>query len=149
VALVEPYDEKNISRQDRIIRRINVKEHVIWDGNRQRNRISSKLYNKSSGLLDGMSVDIEALILADGVDPVDHVTTPVFTASVFFSAGDVRALGLIIGYEPVADVEGQPDNPYHGEVWLTTQRKSFTRAQKKGLANSANWYVEIPDVDIR
>jgi hypothetical protein len=146
---VNPYDEAQINAGDTIIRRINPEQHVIWDENRQRNRIASKAYNKSSGPKAGMSVDIEALIEAAGQNPQIYVTTPVYTASVAFYASDIRALDLWIGFEPVRAEPGIPDNPYHGEVWATTDRKSFSEGQKTGLARSARWYVELPSVDIR
>lgn len=146
---VDPYDEARIGAADTIIRRINPVQHVVWDENRQRNRIASKAYNKSSGPKAGMSVDIEASITAAGQHPQTYVTTPVFTGSVTFSANDVRALDLWIGYEPIKDIPNIPDNPHHGEVWATTDKKSFSDAQKTGLANAAQWYVELPDVDIR
>lgn len=140
---VDPYDEAQIKAVDAIIRRISLKDHVVWDENRQRHRIASNAYRKSSGPKGGMSVDIEALITATGQDPRVYVTTPVFIGSVVFSATDVRSLGLWIGYEPI------PDNPHHGEVWATTDKKHFSDAQKTGLAKAARWYVELPDVDIR
>lgn len=146
---VDPYDDARIGAADTIIRRINPEQHVIWDENRQRNRITSKAYNKSSGPKAGMSVDIEALITTAGQQPKTYVTTPVFTGSVAFSANDVRALHLWVGYEPIKDVPNIPDNPYHGEVWPMTDKKSFTEGQKTGLARTAQWYVELPDVDIR
>lgn len=145
---VDPYDEENIDNQDAVIRRINPEQHVVWDENRQKRRIASKAYNKSSGPKAGMSVDIEGLIVAAGQDPQTYVTTPVFTGSVAFSAGEVRALELWVGYEPIESVLNVPDNPHHGEVWARTEKKSFTEGQKSGLAKAARWYVELPDVDI-
>ena len=146
---IDPYDEEAIKPEDTVIRRINPEWHVIWDGNRQRHRIASKAYNKSSfGLKEGMSVDIESLIVDAGEDPHTYVTTPVFTGSVALPAGKVRALDLLVGYEPIKDVPNVQDNPHHGEVWAKTERKSFSEAQKSGLAKAARWYVELPDVDI-
>ncbi|MFZ1415885.1 MAG: hypothetical protein WAS73_15100 [Defluviicoccus sp.] len=145
---VDPYDEKQIGANETIIRRINPQQHVVWDANRKRYRITSKAYNKSSGLNDGMSVDIEKLIVAAGEDPYVYVTTPVFTGSVALAVGDVRALDLWVGYDPIKDVPNVPDNPHHGEVWTTTPKNSFNDRQKNGLARLARWYVELPDVDI-
>lgn len=145
---VDPYDEKQIGASDTIIRRISPEQHVVWDENRKRKRISSKAYNKSSGPRDGMSVDIEKLIVAAGQDPRVYVTTPRFTGSVAMPAGKVRELDLWVGYDPVKDAPNEPDNPHHGEVWATKPKKSFTDAQKNGLARLARWYVELPDVDI-
>lgn len=145
---IDPYDEERILAEDAIIRRINPEQHVIWDENRQRRRIASKAFNKSSGSKAGMSVDIEGLIVEAEQLPKTYVTTPVFTGSVAMSAGDIRALELWIGYEPIANVPNVQDNPFHGEVWATTERRSFSDGQKLGLARSARWYVELPDVDI-
>lgn len=146
--VVNPYDEERIRADDTILRRINPAQHIIWDENRQRNRIASKAFNKSSGLMAGMSVDVEGLIVEAGQEPRIFVTTPIFTGSVSFSAGAVRSLELWVGYEPVADIPGVPDNPYHGEVWARAAKKSFSESQKTGIAKQARWYVEIPDVDI-
>lgn len=145
---VDPYDEAQIADRDLIIRRINLEQHRVWDENRQRYRIASTAFNKSSGLKAGMSVDIEGLIVAAGQDAQTYVTTPVFTGSVVFVAKDIRALDLWIGYEPIKDEPNIPDNPHHGEVWAKTERKSFTDGQKSGLARAARWYVELPDIDI-
>lgn len=145
---VEPYDEEAILAGDTIIRRINPDQHVVPDENRQVRRISSKAFNKSSGPKAGMSVDVEGLIIAAGINPRQYVTNPIFTGSVAFTAGDVRSLDLLIGYEEIVSHPGVPDNPYHGEVWAKTERKSFSDSQKTGLASIARWYVEIPGVEL-
>lgn len=145
----EPYDDDGIDATDVLIRRINPVQHVVWDENRQKNRISPKAYNKSSGLRDGMSVDVESLIISDGLNPREFVTTPVFTAAVALGVGEVRALGFYVGLDPIKDVLGVLDNPYHAEVWAKEARKSFTDGQKKALADLAKWYIELPEVDIR
>jgi hypothetical protein len=139
---MEPYDEAQITGEDTIIRRINPQQHIVWDENRGRFRISSKVFSPSSEPNGGMSVDIERLMLADGLDPREYVTTPVFTGSVAFSAGAARALGLIVGYDPI------PTNPYHGEVWGADRPNRFSRQQRKGLAVASRWYVELDDVDV-
>lgn len=139
---VAPYNEERIGDDDIIIRRINPDQHIIWDENRNKLRISSKAYNKSSGLRDGMSVDIEALIAAAGVNPKAYVTTPVFTGSVAFLAGKVRALGFWVGYEPIKE------NPFHGKVWAKTEKRNFSDSEKRRLAGLATWYVTLPGVDI-
>jgi hypothetical protein len=137
-----PYDENQIDADDLVIRRINPQQHVVWDENRGCRRISSKVFSPSSGRNDGMSVDIEQLMLSDGVDPRHYVTTPVFMGSVAFSAGAARALGLLVGYDPI------PKNPYHGEVWGGCRPNRFSRRQKKGLTEASRWYVELDGVDI-
>lgn len=139
---MEPYDESQINPDDKIIRRINPEQHVVWDDSRGRPRISSKAFSPSSGQNGGMSVDIEQLLLADGVNSREYVTTPVFTGSVAFSAGAARALDLQVGYDAT------PSNPYHGEVWGKDRPNRFSRPQKRGLAEASCWYVELDDVDI-
>jgi len=96
-----------------------------------------------------MSIDIEELIIAAKEDPKTYVTTPIFTGSVAFSAKEIRSLDLIIGYDPIKDIPGVPDNPFHGEVWPKTEAKRFTSQQKNGLASIASWYVPLPNVDLR
>ena len=95
-----------------------------------------------------MSVDIEALMVNKGVNPTEYVTTPVFQGAVAFSAGGIRALDLMTGYDPIENDPEQPNNPYHGEVWRKTEAKKFTGAQQKGLMSAARWYVELKNVDL-
>ncbi len=139
----EPYDEDDISPDQTIIRRINPVQHIIRDDNRDCSRVSSKAFSPSSGPNGGMSVDVEARIIADDLDPHEYVTTPVFTGSVSFLASAARALNLWIGYDPI------PDNPYHGEVWGNPRPNRFSGGQKKGLQNACEWYVPLEGVEIR
>jgi hypothetical protein len=94
--------------------------------------------------MEGLSVDVEALILAAGLNPKEFVVTPAYTGAVFFQAQSVRDLMLWIGYDPVSD-----GNQFHAQVWPQVPTRKFTDAQKSGLANLATWYVEIPDVEIK
>lgn len=140
---VAPYDEEKISSVDTIIRRINPKQHVVWDSNKECNRVSTKAFSPSSGECGGMSVDIESLIIENDHDPKEYVTTPIFTGSVSFLASDVRELELRIGYDPISE------NPYHGEVWGNNQRPNrFSNSQKKKLKAASKWYVELKGVSL-
>lgn len=140
----EPYDEDDIDPEDFVIRRVNPDQHVVQDDNTGRLRTSSKLFTPSSGTNGGMSVDILKLIEEANLNPQEYVTTPVFTGSVCFSAQDARALGLRVGYDPLEE------NPYHGEVWGPADRpQRFTKGEKRALARASEWFVEIPDVDIK
>ncbi len=96
-----------------------------------------------------MSVDIEGIMVTDGVDPAHYVTSEEFPGAVAFSAAQIRALDLTVGYDPIKDDPVVPDNPYHGEVWRKTEAKRFTGAQAKGLRDAAKWYVEVEDVDLK
>ena len=147
---VEPYDEDEIVAADVIIRR--VPEHqLVWDDNRavRRRRISKGLYSKSSGPKAGMSVDVEALIQKATLDPREYVITPDFQGAVSFTAASIRALDLLVGYNPIKDDPNVPDNPYHGEVWRRDEAKKFMGSQENGLRDAAQWYVQIPDVDLK
>ncbi|MCB1466214.1 MAG: hypothetical protein KDK08_03495 [Rhizobiaceae bacterium] len=147
---VQPYDEAEINDEDTIIRRVPA-QHIVWDenGGQRRRRISSALYAKSTGPQDGMSVDIEALMLKDGVDPADYITSDEFPGAVSFSAAEVRALDLTVGYDPIKNDPVVPDNPYHGEVWRKTEARRFTGAQQNGLRDAAKWYVEVEGVELK
>lgn len=146
----EPYDEQAIDNGDVIIRRVNFRQHVVRDEITGTLRTSSKLFSPSSGPRGGMSVDLLKLIEADGVDAKEFVTTPVFTGAVQFTAQAVRAAMLRVGYHPINDIPGQPDNPYHGEVWGPVQKPNkFTHGQKRSLARASTWFVELPEVEIK
>lgn len=147
---MEPYDEDEISAADVIIRR--VPEHqLVWDQNGEapRRRISSGLYSKSSDLREGMSVEIEALIQKDGLNPREYVVTPDFQGAVSFTAESIRALDLMVGYHPIKDEPNVPDNPYHGEIWRKEEARKFKDAQAKGLREAAQWYVQIEGVELK
>lgn len=149
---VEPYDEPEIEGKDIIIRRVNPTQHVVPDENTGGRRTSSKLFNPSSEPKGkgGMSVDILKLIAEAGLDAEEFVTTPVYTGSVCFKAEAARMAGLRIGYDPIKDVAGVEDNPYHGEVWGPNDRPNrFTRAQKKALVDASEWFVKLPGVEIK
>jgi hypothetical protein len=139
---MEPYDDPEISDQDRIIRRLNPAQHIVPDHNTGRDRVSSKLFSPSSEPNGGMSVDFPKLMERDGVVVEEFVTTPVFTGSVVFPAWAVRSVDLWVGYEPISG------NPYHGEVWRVPPARNFTNAQKKALMRASEWFVEIPGADI-
>lgn len=140
---MQPYDEPEIEESDGIIRRIDPKQHVVWDGNRGCNRLSTKLYSPSSGYNGGMSIDIERKIVESDVEVREFVTTPKFTGSVRFLAGEIRKIKLRLGYDPL------PDNPHHGEVWGNDDRPNyFSKGQKNALARTAEWFVELEDVEL-
>ena len=94
-------------------------------------------FKGSSDASGGMSVDIELVIIELGQDPREFVTTPRFTGSVYFNAGFLRSVGLLVGYDPL------PENAAHGEVW-----GNFSRGIQKQLRAAAIWYVEIDGVSL-
>jgi hypothetical protein len=140
--IVEPHDHDEIQNEDLIIRRICPANHVVYDGNRGKDRLSTKAFKPSSGVKDGMSIDIKLLIENDNLAPAEYVTTPVFTGSVEFTAITARDAGLWVGFDPLEE------NPYHGEVWGAARANKFTTTQSKHIQNNSNWLVPLDGVDI-
>lgn len=145
-----PYDEREIGNDDIIIRRIDPRQHVVWDHDRNCERVSTKAFQASTKLNSGMSVDIEKMIQRDGINPREWVTSPRFKGSVFFLAEVARNLGLRLGYEPVEADGNVAANPYHGEVWGPEEKPfKFTQSQQKGIHAAVEWYVELEGISIR
>lgn len=135
-------DHPKIKGDHRIIRRIS-KHHIVNDEKTQRRRISTMAYEGRAVVGQGMSVDIEELLVAKNVNPQQFVTTPIFTGSVVLKVDDIRMLDFRIGYVPIKDDPRVPDNPYHGEVW-----GAFSKGKQKAIARLAEWFVKIDDVDL-
>ncbi|MEM7243000.1 MAG: hypothetical protein AAF429_12510 [Pseudomonadota bacterium] len=142
--MVTPYDEKDLSAEDTVIRRIS-EHHIVEDSNGKK-RVSTAVFAMSSN--SGISIDIPKLMIADSVDPYDFVTTPIFFASVELNVGDIRNEGFLIGYEPIFDDPELEDNPYHGEIWRDSKDRPFhiTGGEKKSLLRKSNWFVTAENV---
>ena len=94
-------------------------------------RISSAAFQPSSIEQDpyrGLSVDLEALIIADRGDPRAHVTTPQQPGSVVLVVEDFRSRDFLVGYDPTIT----PPNKYHGQVWEDTMRALALQKALKG-----------------
>lgn len=128
---VLPHDHAGILPDDGVIRRISP-HHLIYDAKIQGKRPSSMAFKPSTGERGGMSVDLQNLIGEAGLDPKTYVMSPPWIGAVCFTAGQLRAEGLTVGYDPVAD------NPYHGQVWGT-----FSKQVQKRLAALAAEFVPI------
>ncbi|MGK9042774.1 hypothetical protein KXS05_20605 [Rhizobium sp. SA279] len=139
---VVPHDHEEIDNDDFLIRRIDPRQHIVQDDNLNCRRLSSKAFQPSSEDGGGMSVDIEKLILADGIDPATYVTSPKYVGSIRFSAEAARSASLLVGYDPLSD------NPYHGEVWGENKPNRFSRTQQRAICTASNWLVQIPNVEI-
>jgi hypothetical protein len=140
---VKPHDHAEILQGDLLIRRIDPQQHIVPDENRNCRRLSSKAFQPSSGEGGGMSVDIERLISDAGLVPSEFVTSsPKHAGAVAFPASVPRADGLLVGYDPL------PDNPYHAEVWGGDRPNRFSNGQRKAIAKSAQWFVQIDGVEI-
>jgi hypothetical protein len=147
---VIPYDEEQIENDDVIVRRIDSVNHIIPDGNRNIRRISTKAFRPSTDQkYPGMSIDVPKLIEAENIDPKKFITNPKYIGSVSFKAEAVRRQALMIGFDPVQSVPSLEDNPYHGQIWkLDTVNPKFSRELQKWFLKNADWYVEIPDVEL-
>ena len=111
-------------------------QQTVTDATGQR-RLTTLAYKQSAGVNSGMSIDIEAAIRAAGVDPVLHVTSPRWLASIAFNVSEVRTQKLQVGYDP------EEGNLFHGEVWGHT-----TRDQYKSLSRIATWFVPLEDCEL-
>lgn len=134
---VIPHDHEGILPDDGIIRRIS-EQQLIRDDKTGGRRISSMAFKPSSGPNGGLSVDLQRQVEEAGLDARKFVTTPRWTGSIRFKAGELRAEGFQVGYEPL-----EPDNPYHGEVW-----GRFTKVKQSRLRQLCEWFVQIDNVSI-
>lgn len=141
---VEPHDHAEILNDDWLIRRVSA-EWVVSDPKVPGNaRLSTRAFDLSSPEFGGgMSVDIQKLIEEAGVNVVDFVTSPRWTASLRIQTANLRAQQLQVGYSPVAEEPPMPANPYHGEAW-----GRLTRGQKNELLRQSQWLVEIPGCNL-
>jgi len=129
---VVPHDHDEIANQSGVIRRIS--DHYLTPGPNGKRQVSTMALQPSSGKNGGVSVDLEQSILDAGLDVKTHVTSPQFLGSIRFITGDLRAEGLLVGYDPI------PGNDHHGEVWGNTSRK-----KRRDLLKKASWFVPIAE----
>jgi hypothetical protein len=139
-----PHDHAEIEGNERLIRRIS--DQWIVPSKNGGKRLSSAALEPSSVEQDpycGLSIDLEALILADNKDPKAHVTNPAQPGSIAFAARNFRDRHFLVGYDPT------PANDYHGQVWQDVSPGArFTTGVKRALLREAVWYVEIPGVKV-
>ncbi len=91
-------------------------------------------FKPSSGLGEGMSVDLQMLIEEVGLDAKRYVISPPWIGAVRFTAGSLRNENLMVGYDPLP-VENRP---YHGQVW-----GHFTQSMPRRLMGLAQMFVEL------
>lgn len=140
---VIPHDHNEILNDDFVIRRIS-EQQITVDIGTGKKRISSLAFKASSGNNGSMSVDIEKLIIEDGIDPKKHVTTPRWMGSIRIQVSPIRDASCTVGYDPLPENPPEPANPYHGGVW-----GNFNRTVQKAIRQASSWFVEIPEVDIK
>jgi hypothetical protein len=91
----------------------------------------------------GLSVDLEQLLIADGVDARAHVTKRGELGAICFRVTAFRDRGFLVGFDP------QPDNPYHGSVWEQAEKQArLTKGTRKALLREASWFIEIAGTSI-
>ena len=102
-------------------------------------KISAKFFNKSSRPpTAGMSVDVKEFIEEAGIDPEQKWRNqPNFPCSLLLRVGDVRNLGFVVGYTPIAE------NDFHADVWWP-HGKNFPRGKRRELAENAKWFIPPP-----
>jgi hypothetical protein len=134
---VVPHDHEDIGDDWIVIRRI----HVGWlnevtDG---AIRLSTASFAESSEPPRGMSIDILNLIEEANIDARGYVTgMPNHPYAVSFRVGQLRGLGLKVGFDPLVEKPPFPANPFHGEVWGIGN----SRGPKNELRKIAEWFVE-------
>jgi hypothetical protein len=102
---IVPHDHPEILDEHHVIRHT-VSQDLCPDEDGK--RLSSGAFSESTG--GGMSVDIEDWMKVDGLDPLHYVTDPTHGA-VRLKVGDLRKLGLKVGWDP------DDANRHHGAVW--------------------------------
>ena len=130
-----PHDDPGIRADDGLIRYIIPRWHILWDDNLGAHRLSTAAFSESSTPYGGMSVDLEALMIADGLPNNARIPTEDGCGAVRLISGEVRGLGLRVGSDPIPANGNNGGNPYHGAVWGIRGRKSI----KNRLLRMCTW----------
>jgi hypothetical protein len=134
---VVPHDHEGIGDDWIVIRRI----YVGWlkDSTDGLIGVSTASFTESSEPPRGMSIDILNLIDDAGIDAKAYVTSLTnYPYAASFRVGDLRALGLKVGFDPLKERAPYPANPFHGEVWGIGP----SRGSKNELRKIAKWFVQ-------
>lgn len=134
---VTPHNHPQISDDDLIIRRISEQQIVPDEKAPSGRKVSSIAFNPSTEGSKSVSVDLDKSIAEAGLDPKVFVTSPRWIGSISLTASQFRSKSLMVGYDPLTE------NPHHGGVW-----GSFTKSVKNALIKDAQWFVQIPNVDL-
>ena len=124
-----PYDDEDIEAADGLIRHVHPTQ-LIYDDNKQCQRVSSGAFSPSQGINGGMSIDLERKLLDNGKDQLAMVPSENH-AAVRLIAGKMRELGHQVGSNPL------PENPYHGEVWISGGSKSQRKRAQRSIRDTA------------
>jgi hypothetical protein len=138
--LVLPHNHPELQPAHRVIRRISLQ--MVVPGRSGGLRLSTAVFEPSSLDVDpyrGVSVDLESLIIDDGVDPSAYLVRS-FVGAIVVPVSSLRALNLLVGYDP------RPDNIYHGAVWEDGNLGRLTRRTKRDLLKASEWLIQIGGV---
>jgi hypothetical protein len=133
---VVPHDHEEIGDDWIVIRRV----YADWLKHSADDTIgvSTASFTESSEPPRGMSIDILNLIEDAGLDAKAYVTSSSnYPYAVSFRVGDLRAMGLKVGFDPLKERAPFPANPFHGEVWGIGP----SRGPRNELRKIAKWFV--------
>jgi hypothetical protein len=137
---VVPHDDKVEIPDDALLVRYVTKTQLPLEDDGRR-RLSTAVFSETSKAHDpyqGMSVDILDRLERDGIDPRERMKrNDNLVGAVLLRAGDLRALGLQVGPDPMRS--NDPD-PYHAQVWGVKKsgRKKIARLQLQWLVQPDN-----------
>jgi hypothetical protein len=126
---VIPHDDPDILQDDGLLRYIDPQNHMVWDENIQKYRVSSGAFCESYG--GGMSVDLERPMNEAGL-PSDHRKPATDWGIAQLKTGMMRSKGLQVGSDPLNG------NAFHGAVWGIGNRKKL----RKQILESVVWICE-------
>src|SRR5262245_34402289 len=129
-----------IDPRDYLIRLVNPKAHV--DSPSKPPRLSSGVFAPASRD-GGTSAEVESLLIADGITPLQRVEAHENTAlgAVRLGVGKINELGCAAEYAPIAPGEPHGPNPYHAKIVGTR-----SKARRKALLDQGMWmWVKVPE----
>jgi hypothetical protein len=103
-----PHDHPDIGDDCYVIRHISPPYDLHPEEQTGIVRVASGAYSESKE--GGMSVDIEAWMIADGLDPCHYLSDPAEGATRIL-VGELRKLGMKVGWDP------DSGHIHHGAVW--------------------------------
>jgi len=89
-----------------------------------------------------MSVELLRLI-HKVVSLEDRYKSGAWIGAVQILVGDLRSVGLQVGYAPIEKSPSMDENPYHCEVW-----GDITGSISRKIQKSAKWLVPIDGVEL-
>lgn len=133
---VLPHDHPNFATGKSLIRRISA-EHVVFDKNRNCQRLSSALFAYDDPA-NHLSCDSPACIEACNEEPAAYVSTDGWLGAVVLAADKVRSIQA--GIDTRIGMVPLEENPCHGGVWA-----KITRGRANAMLRTADWLVAIPN----